>query len=1526
MAQDPAATDESTKTFLLSDDGSFNNSALNASVNANRTLRIAASFEDDDQDDDGSDTGDNGDTGSDEDENDGDDGNSGDDDGNDNNGSTDTSFDISPSLRYAVVMREIADVKEKRRDAGLESQSAQVSELLGKKDAFLKAEQERLVGLGVSQEKQDAYFDLIDRQFDALENPYAADLQSAETLNVKIPPKPSSFTNITEPVFESKVRSLPEEGEEGFQALSLTEEPTGDDPVFDVTEQHLTEDDEQVVINMEIAELAEELDKNPAKIYAYLRDNIHYEPYYGAKKGSVGCLAQKVCNDVDTASLQIALLRASGIPARYRMAKIIVRVETLQQLLGVEETRTVFYTFGINKVPVFSSYGVPVQNIDTHDFSNDEHLSLDWVYAEAYYDYDDRAGNYRNMLDFSEDIDAVITEHPELAWLPVDPLISEYTHIQNEIVHNTANFDTIAFLNSYLQYQGDLTPLEKYAEDLQSQTGKDITDPAYQSIHQLSSQTKPIIPATTPYFLLSEDAVFAELPDSLKVKIRFSVLREADGSVVFEETLPGVAVDNTSLDLFYLGATETDTNTIQSYGGIYATPPALVDLVPALNDGTEVYTTTNTVNIGELLILQTDYFLPGQTTADTSNQTFVHGGNVAGIHVSLSTIEPNEDLDITPDEDPDVYSHILLEGNAEIARQYLRRNLQNLDLLSNILDRRVNVHFSQAVVKQVRDLNPVDGDATTFETSGLSIDAGMYFISSSRRGNYNNHDTDLLFLWGLQASYDEAKILTDITSMDAISTVPGMQLAYANPTEYTIHTITSANESVIDTLSLSANTKANMHADVQNGNTIITPDKPVTDGEFSGILYVSYELNEASARFAIGEQVQNGGWITDDMIAMDTTNPLWLGLYAYQRSQDPDGNYFSIQNPSGDLRDYGDIKCNITNEDRDSIMQEPSWDDAYGVPCFKPRYQPSIAGFDHVVAIATNGAKFYSPQQDGYYDYWVGREQIKTAIKDAFDDYTPSGEPHTFEIEGLQWDHGGFKFNKALRTYSWDGKSSNCDEHLFAGLCSDADKWVKAYYSPSETNQSQAYLVYGHILTKLNDSEVYKNIGFPTGNRDQAAPSNMVLDADRYYQNFANGQIYSYDWYQKRWTYFTYANFTDFHQSNSGTGGSLGFPQGDPSTDYLQGQHHQFFEEGSWGKDQELVWNGSESSAAEVHNYRNFDCENNLWGLLDQLPGNVDNGSTIKGAVARVILFVGVFDSVESTFSGIGELGAAIYHEIYENWSPNDWIALYNLGLRPEAFLIELAAKSTVEHFDDAVLFFREFDIRLFFEITQYVTNDAIAQLRQEYNSATCAARRSYLMGRIVGETVQVIVPAKGGINFFRAALKASKAKKLVYDPSGKLGVSIMAIYGTNSKKLQKTFDIWESRGEDWKPNAHHIVPHYFRNGISATPEQKQLISDLDDLFGGPGKFDLDYGRNGVVLPKGLHPGGHRPDYYDEIYNRLEGLKAKNRFTRQGVENELNAIRKQLLRNEFEPPNNSWFDASNKDLLDAIRNTQHLYD
>jgi hypothetical protein len=921
--------------------------------------------------------------------------------------------------------------------------------------------------------------------------------------------------------------------------------------------------DSHTALTPEIVTLATELQFDPVLITNYVRNTITYAPYYGAKKGAAGCLREQVCNDVDTASLTIALLRASGIPAQYKKEIAVMSIEQLKNFLGVDETRTVFAAFGLNKVPIYPIIDHPEgETLETADFTADTHFALEWVHPQVYLVYDEQMGIvpaglplFPDTVTTTEAVRSALLSHPQardLQWVPVDVVFQSSARNRNTIAHDSATFDTRDFWNRFLQYSGTLSPVEKYRQELQSATGIDINSvsSSVRETDAIFDTMPPVLPYLTGSGVTGSGVpitveTFSMLPERYDYNVTVSLKHKDGGEVVFAHTFTGIEINNTPFEVRYEGATEGDQAVIESYGGLHATPATLVSIVPNFVGGSFTYTGETELSIGDELVLGFEYSRDG--TSLYTNEKFSIAGNTEGVFITLhglSTTEAVDDL-----SNPDRASEILLLGNAAIAREYLRVAFAEADRVADGLDYVYGNVFARAVVTQNRTLSRVEGTPTTFDFSGLSLDASTLITDYSRRSDFRTHRQDFRLLFGLSSSYYEGQFFTDLTSLTGISTVQGLQYAYANPGTYTVHTITSSNESVIDSLALSNNTKANMHADVAAGNTIITPDKYVEQGAFRGILYISLDP-EGTGSYAIGEQVQNGGFTSDVLIASLSFDGLF-NRTIFQKIT-PQTTFTAAGN------EVDTVLCRMSTTETNNVInnvgisasapQYERWKTEYGGPCLK---QTKTYGTEtHTFILAVNGAKFYRP---GEYNYWVKRDRAKTALDD--------------QVSG-RFDATKFKFNPIAGVYSYNPGS-------FA-----------VYYQPLQPSGSGATwtergvgrYVDGKVLEKLGQTHynaktflcvsgdqycakqnyVLNLLGYPTNNESAAAESDFGTNGE--YQSFIGGQIYvETDWFNQ--AYYVPGRIEEEFNDAGGTSGDYGFPVADPIK-ASDGSIYQDFESG----------------------------------------------------------------------------------------------------------------------------------------------------------------------------------------------------------------------------------------------------------------------------------------------------------------------------------------------------------------------------
>ena len=121
-----------------------------------------------------------------------------------------------------------------------------------------------------------------------------------------------------------------------------------------------------------IVSQATALGNNPNQIFAFVRDQIAFEAYYGSVRGARGALWAKAGNTLDKASLLIALLGAAGYTAQYEHADIINSTSQVNLLHGMFPQTSQM----IGCIPPGTATGDPAYN------GNAEQASADYYWVQ----------------------------------------------------------------------------------------------------------------------------------------------------------------------------------------------------------------------------------------------------------------------------------------------------------------------------------------------------------------------------------------------------------------------------------------------------------------------------------------------------------------------------------------------------------------------------------------------------------------------------------------------------------------------------------------------------------------------------------------------------------------------------------------------------------------------------------------------------------------------------------------------------------------------------------------------------------------------------------------------------------------------------------------------------------------------------------------------------------------------------------------------------------------------------------------
>ncbi|MCP4002517.1 MAG: hypothetical protein GY727_16575, partial [Gammaproteobacteria bacterium] len=184
----------------------------------------------------------------------------------------------------------------------------------------------------------------------------------------------------------------------------------------------------EVTLSQAIQDQAAELGHDPVRIANWVRNTIEWLPTWGAMQDAELTLASRRGNALDIAGLTLALLRSSGIPARY-----------VQGTLQVREDRFRNWAGGFSDINAAIDYaasgGIPIAPVVSGGKIGTVQMEHIWV--EAAIDYFPSKG--------AKNLDAD-------SWLQMDPSFKQYEYLEGLDAVEISGIDpqqlAQAFINS----------------------------------------------------------------------------------------------------------------------------------------------------------------------------------------------------------------------------------------------------------------------------------------------------------------------------------------------------------------------------------------------------------------------------------------------------------------------------------------------------------------------------------------------------------------------------------------------------------------------------------------------------------------------------------------------------------------------------------------------------------------------------------------------------------------------------------------------------------------------------------------------------------------------------------------------------------------------------------------------------------------------------------------------------------------------------------------------------------------------
>jgi hypothetical protein len=625
----------------------------------------------------------------------------------------------------------------------------------------------------------------------------------------------------------------------------------------------------EIQFTQEIKDLATQLQNNPVKIYEWVRNNIEYVPTYGSIQGAGMCLQTKQCNAFDTASLLIALLRASNIPARYVYGTIELPIDKVMNWVGG-------FTDANSALGFIASGGIPVNGLISGGKLSAAQMEHVWV--EAWVDMIPSFGAVHKQGD---------------TWIPLDASFKQYVYNYGVDIQTATSFDGQGFFNqvkstatinetegyvtnvnsNYIQ-----TTLTNYQAQLQNYINQNMPNATIGDIigkKTIITKSLPIFSETLPYKTITKGWKSSEIPDNLRHKVAFNLLDEWGLYTVISVTkaLPEIAGEKITVS--YAPASSNDESILLSYvnTGANSLPAYLINLKPEFRINGQVVSSGNNIGLGKGQAFNITLTSPASGSNIISNNLTVGTYNAIvfnlGIIVSKqldesvtrakatkAKLEANNLSGITKDD-------IIGEFLYGIGLSYWG----TMDLTNRIASE----------INGVVDIRLPSEGIFTYDLK-TSYTFGIPF-SATPAGFTTDIDTDQHVVFGKNG--DKTKPVSFMTQIGMTAskmegsiydltfnkkyTGRGISTAhifeYANQQGIPLYTITNNNiNSILPILQLSADVKTDIQNAVNSGKIVTVPQNNVTKDGWSGMGYLIYDQNTGAGAYMISGGFAGGGY------------------------------------------------------------------------------------------------------------------------------------------------------------------------------------------------------------------------------------------------------------------------------------------------------------------------------------------------------------------------------------------------------------------------------------------------------------------------------------------------------------------------------------------------------------------------------------------------------------------------------------------------------------------------------------------
>jgi len=641
---------------------------------------------------------------------------------------------------------------------------------------------------------------------------------------------------------------------------------------------------------------AKELGNNPVAITNWVRNTVQYLPTWGSIQGADGTLKTLRGNAFDTASLTIALLRASSIPARYQFGTIDLPAEQVMNWVGgvqkPEAALDLMYQGGI------AARGLIIGGrIST--------IRMEHVWVNAYVNWTPSRGNKQGggtstpKISTPDGVLQHVNPNGNLnAWGPLDTSFKQYNYVQGMDLKTAVPLDASALLTA-AQQGATVTP--SYAQNL-NQTNLQAQHASYQSrlkvyidstptgaastlddvlgSQRIQTRNYALLAGTLPYAIVANGNERAEVPDSQRWKVALR-LYQSDNDLTSDSPSmalerPLAQLNDKRLAVSFEPATPADQAIIDSaaQAGQTSFSAYLTRYAPKIKLDFDVLGTGYAQQLGvdgKLVVvmkspsgeISRDYKL---TSGDTAVLSLNPAGTPADKYTNRARDYAMNELDTTRYGLQVLAEEMLHQlGLAWWAQKYVAQD--SVAAFTGVVQYALPSHTLLLAPVSVRYFFGVPRSAA-YKTRAM--DAKLDHVILEHKGGDATKRKEFVRAAGKFGSYLEGAVFDQAFSPftpSGVSTIS--MLGQAHTQGLKVYTLKPGDEALVAQLNINPDVQSEISNALAVGREVTVPQQDVTWGGYTGLGYIIEDPGDGSAAYQI-----DGGRSGAEAKASDNVIPI----------------------------------------------------------------------------------------------------------------------------------------------------------------------------------------------------------------------------------------------------------------------------------------------------------------------------------------------------------------------------------------------------------------------------------------------------------------------------------------------------------------------------------------------------------------------------------------------------------------------------------------------------------------------------